>query len=662
MHSVFFLVLWLIAWVSVAQAEVWPTNSNVVNVKTQYGAVGNGVADDTTAILNAIKASVGLGHTIYFPNGTYKISNSLEWRNATGGWQANLMFEGESRASTIIKLADNATGFTSAGTPKAMISTGSTTNNLPNTTTGAGDEGFRNSFYDMTIDSGIGNAGAIGIDWMANNRCAIRNVTIKSSDPGYIGIAGIQANRAIPGPCLIQNVSIDGFNNGFVTTQSEVGITIDTLTLTNQLVFGINAGLQVLNINNLVSTNTVPVLSIPNSFGQVTMLNATLNGGSGVRGAIEVLNTVTRLYLRNIVTTGYQAIVKTGSTVVVPPPTIAEYVQHPAPQSLFPSPLRSLALTIESPPTPFYSSDFTNDWANVITYGANPLDALSDVTAIQAAMDSGKPIIYFPKGCAGGACAQNSGTYFFNTTVTIPATVKRIIGGEALFEPLTGFPANQPVFQFVGGSAADSTTIERWRGLNNGSLSLNGGVWIEDVSPRTVYLRDVLLGGDNTGFRTQAGAGKVFIDDIYMSGLTLDHSDPVWARQLDVETTHSIGILNSATRLWILGAKSEQDFTFLSTTDGGSSELVGGILKPGNVTGSNPVTHTGFLSTDSQISLIYTVAGSTNKDFPIHVQETRNGVTRQLLHAQVNQTTQPGVTRAYMGLFAGYLDPAACVP
>lgn len=45
---------------------------------TEYGAVGNGIADDTTAIQSAFNAchSAG-GGTVFFPTGTYKLTNQL---------------------------------------------------------------------------------------------------------------------------------------------------------------------------------------------------------------------------------------------------------------------------------------------------------------------------------------------------------------------------------------------------------------------------------------------------------------------------------------------------------------------------------------------------------------------------------------------------------
>jgi hypothetical protein len=81
----------------------------VVSVK-DFGAVGNGVADDTTAIQNAINfaksnsaaffGSDGGGYrTVFFPSGFYKITNTLNITNAVG-----ISFEGEGWQSSFIHL------------------------------------------------------------------------------------------------------------------------------------------------------------------------------------------------------------------------------------------------------------------------------------------------------------------------------------------------------------------------------------------------------------------------------------------------------------------------------------------------------------------------------------------------------------------------------
>lgn len=72
--------------------------SDVINVKTDYGATGNGVTNDTTTIQNALNAAFGSsssphGYTnrhlnvpVYFPNGNYVISSGgLNLTKVVGG-------------------------------------------------------------------------------------------------------------------------------------------------------------------------------------------------------------------------------------------------------------------------------------------------------------------------------------------------------------------------------------------------------------------------------------------------------------------------------------------------------------------------------------------------------------------------------------------------
>jgi polygalacturonase len=47
------------------------------NVKTNYGAVGDGVTDDTAAVQKALGAPGPTNSTLYFPAGTYRISQTL---------------------------------------------------------------------------------------------------------------------------------------------------------------------------------------------------------------------------------------------------------------------------------------------------------------------------------------------------------------------------------------------------------------------------------------------------------------------------------------------------------------------------------------------------------------------------------------------------------
>ena len=69
-----------------------------VNV-LDYGAVGNGVINDTVAIQAAIDAAMPTNGAVYIPNGTYLVSATLNCRNATGN---SVSIIGETRLGTII--------------------------------------------------------------------------------------------------------------------------------------------------------------------------------------------------------------------------------------------------------------------------------------------------------------------------------------------------------------------------------------------------------------------------------------------------------------------------------------------------------------------------------------------------------------------------------
>ena len=75
---------------------------DVVSVK-DFGAVGDGVADDTAAIQAAINAKASSGGAINFPAGTYKITSSLTWYNTVSADKPGIAFVGEGRDSTVFK-------------------------------------------------------------------------------------------------------------------------------------------------------------------------------------------------------------------------------------------------------------------------------------------------------------------------------------------------------------------------------------------------------------------------------------------------------------------------------------------------------------------------------------------------------------------------------
>tara|TARA_Y100000361_G_scaffold141557_1_gene146730 strand:- start:523 stop:3732 length:3210 start_codon:yes stop_codon:yes gene_type:complete len=77
------------------------------NVKTDFGAVGNGTTDDT----NAVRTALNSGGTIYFPAGTYRITSTLSHTSAFNvvgdGQQSRIMFDASINNSNLFNLETN---------------------------------------------------------------------------------------------------------------------------------------------------------------------------------------------------------------------------------------------------------------------------------------------------------------------------------------------------------------------------------------------------------------------------------------------------------------------------------------------------------------------------------------------------------------------------
>jgi hypothetical protein len=191
-------------------STIFPSDSGIINVRL-LGALGNGVADDTNAILRAIaqvppydKQHPYATRIIYFPSGTYRVSDTILRRTPEGFFEPDLVLIGESRTDTIIKLSDNASGYDDKKRQKAVIYTSSglkftrdpSDGGRDYLNKGEGNEAFGNTIENLTVDVGFGNPGAIGIDFLANNAGAIRNVTIRAASDRLLVCPWLGGGRA----------------------------------------------------------------------------------------------------------------------------------------------------------------------------------------------------------------------------------------------------------------------------------------------------------------------------------------------------------------------------------------------------------------------------------------------------------------------------------
>lgn len=555
----------------------YPADANLVNVQ-DYGAKGNGRDDDTEAIRSAIQANLNQHRTLFFPAGTYLISDSLEWKRENGLFYAFLTFQGEGTAKTIIKLKDKASGFKEGENPKPMIRPGSVESGQD----GAGNRAHNNYIFDMTVDSGKGNPGAIGVDFTANNSGAVENVLIRSGDGQ--GAVGLNLTRDV-GPCLIKNVTVQGFDIGILSTSALYSITLESIRLENQNVVGLKNLDNVLAIRKLTSINSVPAVingGEPRWRGPIVLIDSELRGGSPQATAIE--NT-SEMLVRNVSTDGYKFAIQSGDRQI-PGPKVEEFISSP-PVSLFESPPKTLNLLVEE--TPEFSDNNLTHWANVETYGARRDDGIDDSEAVQAAIDSGKSTVYFPQG-----------TYKFDTPVTVKGPVRRIIGFHSRFE-LTDI-----LFRFE--NADHPVLLERFNFFDGGSL--------ERRTSQPIVIRHCI----KPSFQGST-PGTWFVENIVAKPISLGKGQRLYARQLNSELPPPEPMVkNDGGFFWVLGYKTEFGNTVASTLNGGKTEILGGLFYPSQGVKDPKIPL--LVNQDSSVSATYREI-AFGPTYDIHIQETR---------------------------------------
>jgi hypothetical protein len=571
-----------------AQLVEFPAASGLIDVtKPPYMAKGDGVTDNTAALKKAIADnSPGKSRTLYFPKGIYVVSDQLKWYN-------DFALQGAGAEYTVIKLKDGAPGYESVSQQKAVIYAGD--NNTS----------FGNSIFDLTVDTGT-NPGAVGIDYVASNQGAIENVVVQG-----IGPIGIDMQRPYPGPLLIKNVKVVGFNYGIAVGQRQYSVTLEHITLKNQKVAGLLNNRNQIWVRDLKSVNAVPAIRDISSDGLVVVIDGNFTGGSS---SVSAIDTAGFVYLRNIQTAGYQSALKLAGKLQAGT-SIAEFVSRPA-LSVFPSPARSLHLPIEETPT-FHDPDMAN-WANV-----------RDYASIQAAIDSGKSTVYFPFG-----------TYPIAATINVRGNVKRIVGNMAELVPVKGGFAG-PVFRFEN---SNDVVVDRFRIGKNDSDNSVFSLIFEHVSPKAVALRHLR---GHASYKGIQGAGSLYVEDVCCRRFEIN-GQKMWARQLNIETIpgSETRLINNGGTAWVLGYKTEGNQAVLKTTGGGKTELLGGIFK-GYYSPSPPDLPL-IVNDESKHSLVYEENPSW---FGVNILETRGGVSKTFANTG---GYWPGTYYHIVPLYTGY--------
>lgn len=552
----------------------YPLDSGVVNVKTQYGARGDGRTDDTAPIIRAIGENRGLFERIlYFPSGTYLVSSTLRGITQNGTWKARITFQGENENTTIIRLKDNLPDFQDPSAPQPVIQTGSI--EPYHKTTGDGNNGFRNYLFDLTVDTGSGNPGAVGIDYLGNNVCGLEDVIIRSGDSRGIGVAGLSMKRNYVGPCLYKRLEIDGFDYGIRTAATENSHTFEHIILTGQHVAGIRNDGNVLSIRDLQSANEVPAIINSDPKGLVTLIDSELRSPGPVSSA-AIVNSG-GLLLRKISVSGYAATVSGESGAQASGNVIEYFSPATVPSGFSRTTMRqhsgtNVTLNLPIRETPEFGSYDLAQWVNVQSRGAIPDGNTDSTQAIQEALDSSASIVYLP-----------AGNYRVTDTLRVRGRTQKILGLGAVILPdgprfadslaPTSLLRLEPQAADI---AIEGVQFGWWNRKN-----YPGVVWLENVSQHTLVLEHVDFQGlAKIVYKASPGiSGPVFIEDVEGFRWQFDAPQQIWARQFDVEGhVETSKVYNNGASLWILGMKTEDPQTIIDTENGGSTELLGGLF------------------------------------------------------------------------------------
>ena len=607
-----------------------------------YNATGDGVTDDTDAIVaayNTVADSLRkygwqfsdniASYILYFPSGEYLVSNTLihdgeinydstvqQTTDAGPEGLARLRIVGQNKANTIIRLKDNSPGF-GAGAEKEVVSFQKKNIGDREGTNVPGS----NQLSDITINTGSGNPGAIGALFISANIGEISNVKIKSEDgQGFVGLDMPFFSEQ----GHYRDITIEGFDNGVrVVSQFATNPTLEYVTLKNQN----NAGILVEDgspcVRRLESTNSVPAVVMTDDQAQVVVVDSELKGGSASNPAIDWQDTASQLFVRNVAISGYgSAINKAGEVAVSGQVSgrVNEYVSDQV-YTLFEGvEKKSLNLPIAESLLMDWEQDLSQ-WANVDDYPGT-----SDSEKIQNAMNSGKPVVYFPQA-----------RYNLTTPVSIPPSVVHV---DFMYSRID----NNDQFIISEGS---SQTLFLDHGLGRSTLTQS--------APRPVVMRNQTMNYTYTSDQPSS----LYLESVAGIGASSDFCPSplsIWGRSVNNENKSTSNFKIFGGTMWVLGYKSEGPQASYEVRDGGKLEVLGGYRNEVLADEGLPIV----INDSSDVSFVG--YSNLNGSFDLVITETQSGVTQSLLRSEVPGRQSNSVfVPLYVGK-AGAAAPACLAP
>ena len=638
--------------------------------KPPFNAKGDGKTDDTKALCAAMRFVAdsyeplqGDGYSycglrmnqswiIYLPDGEYLVSDTVQqgwpdrvW-NISEGWSKVKRFTlaspeeaakrkaevyaaenylirlvGQSRAKTVIRLKDACPGFGS-GQAKPVVSFCLTFFSNVN---------YGNYFENLTINTGKGNPGAVALRWNGANWGGIRNACLRSGDGQ--GRAGLLLNLGCAHGYL-RDLEIDGFAAGIDMAAGYVNmVVIEHATLRNQSRVGLRVGKpfnrECLAARKLRFEN-VPLAAKADKGSHLVLLDCVAKAAPDAGEALAVAKDG-HLYVRAFESVGFRSAVLKEGAAPLPAGTLAEYISDDSGATEAGAQPRSLGLPVRDIPVILPEPDLAK-WADVQAYGAKGDGITDDTAAIQRAMASGKPVVFFPRAA-----------YVVNGSVTIPASVREVSflhgaiyrseekSKTAMFR--VAEPSSQPLLIHQNVNA--------------------GGIFVDHAAQRPLVLEDLAtwfhhvrgyVGKPGMQFPGMAAQGKdawqlyrntnpggaakeVYGANIMgfaagdIEGHAAVENVKAWLRQCDNEHLPGPQWAFRRSEVWMLGFKVENAHCLFQVADGSRLEVLGGTYD-NFLPSPTPM----FRVQDSEVSAQFIAATRpTAKFWPQALEGTRKG-------------------------------------
>lgn len=591
----------LVLWSSAAEAGdiSFPADAGIRNVRTEFGAKGDGATDDTAAIQSAFDTCQQKHmEIVFFPKGTYLVTKPVHFR----GW---MFMQGESRDATTLKLNDGCPGYGDPKTPNYLLAT--TDPMEPEKRTGGDNMAFSNHVLDLTLDTGKGNPAAVGVQFISHNGGGMERVTIRSGDRK--GLIGLDLRTAWNGPCLFRDVTVEGFDRGIESWHPTYFSTFENIRLEGQNTVGWLNSEHALAVRKLTSVNAVPAIRNTKDFGHIVLVDSKLTGGDGGVAAVE--NDKGGLFARNVETGGYKAAIRHQGKWI-DGLSVKEYVSGAA-VVRHESPARTLDLPVEE--TPELPWEPHADWVSVLDYkpktttfwaGDHNETGYDAAEAFQKAIDSGKSTVYFPHG-----------TYILQAPVTIRGKVRVIQGcGSYVIANRTVFKDKTAPVLTLGETEARTVYLDRI------SLPHHGATDDDYYLAHRGRADLVVLHSRWLSYRNGPGCGKLFVADLCGSPWLFEYPQKVYARSVNCESQRGVKIDNRAADLWIFGYKAEGIATELRNGKLARTELLGGLLYPA---GGDIEKNPSFINDGGRLSLVHAMFWANRQ----YIHDTSNGTTKR---------------------------------